>query len=418
MYWDLGGFFMLTGTKQITASDFTNGIQIGTNSFQTNMHFKKTNTPSKFLMHGPKFFDELRIYLLKNNELGEYALPSSALATLILLHYKVDDLGRLPRNFTLSIIANESDIPYSTIHTGFQALLHAGLVREIFIHGIPVYEICNYARYNRTAKEGNTHADKLSYFRIPNLLLETSILKELVSHRDSKGIIELLNLCNTFTRELKFKSKDSIKKYTLPRNMDGLKERLGRNAKKVRNYIEIISPIFTFDATVKKVRNPRKGRIARIREKIQQIVITQFTVTINSACVIENDRAEMRQTEAKMRKEATARLESIGIALTNKDRKDIVVSYKGEVSRIATYIKNKQLRDDFMTYTMSYAMDQCESFLALGEKIKSIGGMIRAKLRESFIPWAERYLDDDTRHALVLELISHDIDVPNAFRLT
>ncbi|MCQ6305653.1 hypothetical protein [Bacillus cereus] len=409
---------MLKSTQHVTASDFTKDIQIGTNSFQTNMQFRKTNTPSKFLMHGPKFFDELRIYLLKNNKLGEYALPSSALATLILLHYKVDDLGRLPRNFTLSIIANESDIPYSTIHTGFQALLHAGLVREIFIHGIPVYEICNYARYNRTAKEGNTHADKLSYFRIPNLLLETSILKELVSHRDSKGIIELLNLCNTFTRELKFKSKDSIEKYTLPRNMDGLKERLGRNAKKVRNYIEIISPIFTFDAAAKKVRNPRKGRIARIREKIQQIVITQFTVTINSACVIENDRAEMRQTEAKMRKEATARLESIGIALTNKDRKDIVVSYKGEVSRIATYIKNKQLRDDFMTYTMSYAMDQCESFLALGEKIKSIGGMIRAKLRESFIPWAERYLDDDTRHALVLELISHDIDVPNAFRLT
>ncbi|HDT6578563.1 TPA: hypothetical protein QFT23_004808 [Bacillus cereus] len=409
---------MFTSQPKVTASDFTNGIQIGTNSFQTNMQFKKTNTPSKFLMHGPKFFDELRIYLLKNNELGEYALPSSALATLILLHYKVDDLGRLPRNFTLSIIANESDIPYSTIHTGFQALLHAGLVREIFIHGIPVYEICNYARYNRTAKEGNTHADKLSYFRIPNLLLETSILKELVSHRDSKGIIELLNLCNTFTRELKFKSKDSIETYTLPRNMDGLKERLGRNAKKVRNYIEIISPIFTFDATVKKVRNPRKERIARIREKIQQIVITQFTVTINSACVMENDRDEIRQTEAKMRKEATARLESIGIALTNKDRKDIVVSYKGEVSRIATYIKNKQLRDDFMTYTMSYAMDQFESFLALGEKIKSIGGMIRAKLRESFVPWAERYLDDDTRHALVLELISHDIDVPNAFRLT
>ncbi|EEM44564.1 hypothetical protein bthur0005_56490 [Bacillus thuringiensis serovar pakistani str. T13001] len=200
--------------------------------------------------------------------------------------------------------------------------------------------------------------------------------------------------------------------------MDGLKERLGRNAKKVRNYLKIISPIFKFDAAIQKVRNPRKGRIARIREKIQQIVITQFTVSMNPACVIENDLAEIKQTEAKMRKEATARLESIGIALTTKDRKDIVVSYKGEVSRIATYIKNKQLRDDFMTYTMSYAMDQCESFLVLGEKIKSLGGMVRAKLRESFIPWAERYLDDDTRHALVLELISHDIDVPDAFRLT
>ncbi|QDZ76867.1 hypothetical protein D0437_29070 [Bacillus cereus] len=406
---------MLKNTEHVTANE----VYIGTNSFQTNMQFRKSNTPSKFLMHGPKFFDELRIYLIKNNELGEYALPSSALATYILLHYKVNDLGRLPRDFKLSIIANESDIPYTTIHTGFQALLHSGLVREIFINGkIPVYEICNYARLNRTAKETKDNDGKLSYFRIPNLLLETSILKELVSHRDSKGIIELLNLCNNFTRELEFKSKDSIEKYTLPRNMDGLKKRLGRNAKKVRNYLEIISPIFKFDAAAKKVRNPRKGRIARIREKIQQIVITQFTVNINSACVIENDRAEIRQTEAKMRKEATARLESIGIVLTTKDRKDIVVSYKGEVSRIATYIKNKQLRDDFMTYTMSYAMDQCESFLALGEKIKSLGGMIRAKLRESFIPWAERYLDDDTRHALVLELCSHDIDIPDAFRLT
>ncbi|MBT2578050.1 hypothetical protein J7E43_11610 [Bacillus sp. ISL-8] len=410
---------MVTSFENLTASDFTSDIQLDKKTFKTNMKFSNKNKKSKFLMHGPKFFDELRIYLIKNNELGEYALPSSALATYILLHYKVNDLGRLPRDFKLSTVANESDIPYTTIHTGFQALLHSGLVREIFINGkIPVYEICNYARFNRTAKETKDNDGKLSYFRIPNLLLETSILKELVSHRDNKGIIELLNLCNNFTRELEFKSKDSIEKYTLPRNMDGLKKRLGRNAKKVRSYLKIISPVFKFDVAIKKVRNPRKGRIARIREKIQQIVITQFTVSMNPTCVIENDRAEIKQTEAKMRKEATARLESIGIALTNKDRKDIVVSYKGEVSRIATYIKNKQLRDDFMTYTMSYAMDQCESFLALGEKIKSIGGLIRAKLRESFIPWAERYLDDDTRHALVLELTSHDIDVPDAFRLT
>ncbi|OUB96091.1 hypothetical protein BK784_20070 [Bacillus thuringiensis serovar medellin] len=409
---------METGFENITAMDLTSDIDLDKRTFKTNMKFSKKNKTSKYLMHGPKFFDELRIYLIKNNELGEFALPSSALATYILLHFKVNDLGRLPRDFKLSTIANESDIPYTTIHTGFQALLHSGLVREIFINGkIPVYEICNYARFNRAAKETKDNDGKLSYFRIPNLLLETSILKELVSHRDSKGIIEFLGLCTHFTHQFK-NSKNSVEDYSCVRNMDGLKERLGRNAKKVRNYLEIISPIFKFNAAIQKVRNPRKGRIARIREKIQQIVITQFTVIMNPACVIENDRAEIKQAEAKMRKEATARLESIGIALTTKDRKDIVVSYKGEVSRIATYIKNKQLRDDFMTYTMSYAMDQCESFLALGEKIKSIGGMIRAKLRESFIPWAERYLDDDTRHALVLELISHDIDVPDAFRLT
>ncbi|PEK69600.1 hypothetical protein [Bacillus pseudomycoides] len=385
----------------------------------TNVKFSKKNKTQKYLMHGPKFFNETRKYLIKNNELGEYALPSSALATYILLHYKVNDLGRLPRDFKLSNIAIESNIPYTTIHTGFQALLHSGLVREIFINGkIPVYEICNYARLNRTARESKDQDGELSYFRIPNVLLETSILKELVSHRDSKGIIEFLNLCTNFTHKLEY-SKNSVEDYSFVRNMDGLKERLGRNAKKVRNYIEIISPIFKFDATTKKVRNPRKGRIARIREKIQQIVITQFTVSMNPACVIENERAEIRQTEAKMRKEAMVRLESVGIALTNKERKDITVSFKNEISKIAAFIKDKKIRDSLMTYAMSYAMDQFEAYITeTGQKIKVIGAFVRAKFRESLVSWRNSYLDDDTRHEIVMSLTSNDIDVPDAFRLT
>lgn len=411
---------MATSYENVTAADLTNNIQIGTKTLKTNMKFsKKKETQQKYLMYGPKFFDELRIYLIKNSELGEYALPSSALATYILLHFKVNDVGLLPRDFKLSDIANESNIPYTTIHTGFQALLHSGLVREILINNkIPVYELCNYAKLNRTARESKNQDGGLSYFRLPNVLLETSILKELVSHRDSKGIIELLSLCNNFTRELKYKSKDSVEEYTFARNMDGLKKRLGRNAKKVRNYIEIISPIFKFDATTKKVRNPRKGRIARIREKIQQIVITQFIVSMNPACVIENAQAEIRQTEAKMRKEAMTRFKLIGIALANKDRKDITVAFKNEISKIAAFIKDKKLRDGLMTYTMTYAMDQFESLLATGMKVKIIGGFVRAKLRESLVSWRDTYLDDTTRHEILVKLIENKIDVPDSLRLT
>ncbi|MED1107675.1 hypothetical protein [Bacillus paramycoides] len=409
---------MLTGVENVTAAELTGNIQVGTKTYNTNMKFNnKKKQIQKHLMHGPKFFDETRRYIIKNHELGKYALPSSALATYILLHYKVNDLGLLPRDFKISDIAKESDIPYTTIHTGFHSLLDSGLVKEVLINGkIPVYKICNYARLNRTERESKEQSGGLSYFRVPNVLLETSILKELVSHRDSKGIIELLNLCNDFTRKLAY-SKNSVEEYTSPRNMKEFKERLGRNAKKVRNYIEIISPIFRFDVALKKVRNPRK-RITRIREKIQQIVITQFIVSMNPSCVIENDRAEIKQVEAKMRKEANARLHSVGIALANKDRKDITVAYKGEVSKIASCIKDKQVRDSFMTYTMSYAMDQCESLLAIGEKIKTIGGLVRAKLRESLVSWCDNYLDDATRHDIVLNLVSHDIDVPDAFRLT
>ena len=47
---------------------------------------------------------------------------------------------------------------------------------------------------------------------------------------------------------------------------------------KVRNYIEIISPIFRFDVA-EKVRNPRKGRIARIREKSNKLLSLNLQLT-------------------------------------------------------------------------------------------------------------------------------------------
>ena len=101
---------METGFENITAMDLTSDIHLDKRTFNTNMKFSK-KIKIKIPHAWAKVFDELRIYLIKNNELGEYALPSSALATYILLHYKVNDLGRLPRDFKLSIIANESDIP-------------------------------------------------------------------------------------------------------------------------------------------------------------------------------------------------------------------------------------------------------------------------------------------------------------------
>lgn len=104
---------------------------------------KQDRTPSKFLMRGAKFFDETRHYLRKNNELGEYALPASALATYIYLHFYVNDIGLLPRDFKLSFIANASDIAYTTIHTGFQSLLTAGLVRENLL--TEEYQYMNFA---------------------------------------------------------------------------------------------------------------------------------------------------------------------------------------------------------------------------------------------------------------------------------
>ncbi|RKI20302.1 hypothetical protein [Bacillus thuringiensis] len=388
----------------------------------TNIKLDTTsNISSKFLMRGVKMFDETRHYLLKNNKLGKYALPSSALATYIYLHFYVNDVGLLPRDFKLSIISNASGIAYTTVHTGFQALLESGMIREVFINGISIYEICNYARLNRTYKE-TTKQDigKLSYFRIPNHLLDSKVLKQLVSHRDSKGILLLLDLCNTFTRKIGLENKNQIEKFITQRTMSYLKEKLGRNAKKVREYLKIIRPIFPFTASNTEVRKPNMGRLTRIKEYVEQIFIKKFNVHISAECVIESQNKVLRQQEAHMRKEAKDRLKSLKLALSMKEGNDLIVAFKNEISTIAQFLKHTKDIKRFMTYTMTYALDELENFLKSGNKVSVLGAFMRAKFRESILSWRTKYIPDDSysdmRHDLVLALTTNNIPVPDALK--
>ncbi|WP_265939378.1 hypothetical protein [Bacillus thuringiensis] len=388
----------------------------------TNIKLDTTsNISSKFLMRGVKMFDETRHYLLKNNKLGKYALPSSALATYIYLHFYVNDVGLLPRDFKLSIISNASGIAYTTVHAGFQALLESGMIREVFINGISIYEICNYARLNRTYKE-TTKQDigKLSYFRIPNHLLDSKVLKQLVSHRDSKGILLLLDLCNTFTRKIGLENKNQIEKFITQRTMSYLKEKLGRNAKKVREYLKIIRPIFPFTASNTEVRKPNMGRLTRIKEYVEQIFIKKFNVHISAECVIESQNKVLRQQEAHMRKEAKDRLKSLKLALSMKEDNDLIVAFKNEISTIAQFLKHTKDIKRFMTYTMTYALDELENFLKSGNKVSVLGAFMRAKFRESILSWRTKYIPDDSysdmRHDLVLALTTNNIPVPDALK--
>ncbi len=75
------------------------------------------------------------------------------------------------------------------------------------------------------------------------------ILSSLVKARDNRGIMFLLNLINTFSRKVGMEHyKHNIDEFHITRRMAFLKERLKRNAKKVRQYIEIIKPIVQFTA--------------------------------------------------------------------------------------------------------------------------------------------------------------------------
>ena len=402
---------MLHDLSNVNIEDLTGNINIKDVKPKNNK--SKLHKQQKFLMHGPKFFDGL----LKRLKLEIYenpnGIPASALVTYILLHYKVNDMGLLPTDFVLADLGKESDIPYSTIHSGFQTLLSRQLVKEVFNNGIPVYEITDYAINNRTKLEGNMDCVALSYFRIPNLLLETSILKNLVSQRDSKGILLLLELCNSFTRELWQKNLSTIEDYSIVRKMKFLKERLGRNAKRVRRYIQTISPIFKCETIDTEVRKARKSRVSRILELTEQIFVRKFKIHLSTNCVVENDNAAIKQQEARMRKEATARFNAIGYPLSSSDLKNIVVAYRNEVSQIASFIENRLLRNQFMTYTMSSAMDDIEEYVkTTGKKLDSIGAIVRSKLREALYKWRFTSLDNATKHEIITKFIESKQEIP------
>ncbi len=361
------------------------------------MHTQMAFSQQNFKVHGVKFFNGLLNIVKLENERKE--LPSSALATYILLHFECNDIGMLPREFQIMDLAKKSGIPYTTIYTGFQVCLERRLVKETPVGNRTVYEIVDYALYNHTTAEtANMTGISLSYFRIPFHLIQTTIMSSLVKARDNRGIIFLLDLINTFSRKVGMEHyKHKIEEFQITRKMSSLKKRLNRNAKKVRHYIEIINPIVQFTAIDSKEKKSNETRITSVRKQVKQIIIEKFNVVFSSNCVIENDKKELHRPVAKCRKEAVSRLKHMGQALRKKDKENIMTAFRQEIVDIAIYLPTKQKQSELLIYAMTYALDQVESCMK-EQEIFSIPAFMRVQFRESWIGFKERNLSTGERH--------------------
>ncbi len=359
----------------------------------THINFSQQN----FKVHGVKFFDGLFNIVKLENERKE--LPSSALATYILLHFECNDIGMLPREFQIMDLAKKSGIPYTTIYTGFQVCLERKLVRETPVGNRTAYEIVDYALYNHTAAETTNMINiSLSYFRIPFYLIQTTILSSLVKARDNRGIMFLLELINTFSRKIGMEHyKHKIEEFEITRKMAFLKGKLKRNAKKVRQYIEIVKPIIKFNAVDPKDKKPSESRITRVRRQVQQVIIEKFNVIFSSNCVIENDKKELHRPIAKCRKEAVSRLKHMGQALRKKDKENIMTAFRQEIVDIAIYLPIKQKQNELLIYAMTYALDQVES-CTKEQDIFSIPAFMRVQFRASWTYFKEKSLSVEERH--------------------
>ncbi|TKI14635.1 hypothetical protein FC696_07500 [Bacillus wiedmannii] len=361
------------------------------------MHTQMAFSQQNLKVHGVKFFDGLLNTVKLENERKE--LPSSALATYILLHFECNDIGMLPREFQIMDLAKKSGIPYTTIYTGFQVCLEHRLIKETPVGNRTVYEIVDYALYNHTTAEtANMTGISLSYFRIPFHLIQTTIMSSLVKARDNRGIIFLLDLINTFSRKVGMEHyKHKIEEFQIIRKMAFLKERLNRNAKKVRQYIEIINPIVQFTAIDSKEKKSNETRITSVRKQVKQIIIEKFNVLFSSNCVIENDRKELHRPVAKCRKEAVSRLKHMGQALRKKDKENIMTAFRQEIVDIAIYLPTKQKQSELLIYAMTYALDQVESCMKEKE-IFSIPAFMRVQFRDSWIGFKEKNLSTGEKH--------------------
>ncbi|QWI46984.1 hypothetical protein [Bacillus mycoides] len=374
----------------------------------TQMNFSQQN----FKVHGVKFFDGLLNIVKLENERKE--LPSSALATYILLHFECNDIGMLPREFQIMDLAKKSGIPYTTIYTGFQVCLERRLVKETPVGNRTVYEVVDYALYNHTAAETTKTTDiSLSYFRIPFHLIQTTILSSLVKARDNRGIMFLLGLINTFSRKIGMEHyKHQIQEFEITRRMDFLKDKLNRNAKKVRQYIEIVKPIVQFTAIDSKEKKSSDSRIARVRKQVKQVIIEKFNVVFSLNCVIENDKKDLHRPVAKCRKEAVSRLKYMGQSLRKKDRENMMIAFKQEIVDAAAYMPTKEKQNELLITAMTYALDQVENYTK-EQEIFSIPAFMRVQFRESWSNFTEKSLSVEERNDVMMNYYNQNGAYPD-----
>ncbi|MBK5469278.1 hypothetical protein JFU54_01475 [Bacillus sp. TH19] len=373
------------------------------------MNAQMAFSQQNFKVHGVKFFDGLLNIVKLENERKE--LPSSALATYILLHFECNDIGMLPREFQIMDLAKKSGIPYTTIYTGFQVCLEHRLVKETPVGNRTVYEVVDYALYNHTAAK--TTDISLSYFRIPFHLIQTTILSSLVKARDNRGIMFLLELINTFSRKIGMEHyKHQIQEFEITRRMAFLKDKLNRNAKKVRQYIEILKPIVQFTAIDSKEKKSSDSRIARVRKQVKQVIIEKFNVVFFSNCVMENDKKDLHRPVAKCRKEAVSRLKYMGQSLRKKDRENMIIAFKQEIVDIAAYMPTKKKQNELLITAMTYALDQVENYTK-EQEIFSIPAFMRVQFREFWTDFTEKSLSVEERHDVMMNYYNQNGAYPD-----
>lgn len=253
-------------------------------------------------INGVKFFQhELNYLKLWHSESqGGSSLTASSLSAYLLLHFYVDDLGRIREDdLVLKDLTTKHNLPYSSIHKGFHHLFTLELLTHQNENNIRYIQIARYAENNTPNREG-----KMNYFVLPKQMLSSGVLCEFIKARDVSGLLGFLDLINGLSREQTRKGKKAV-----IRKCESL---LKIMKKTTRNIISWITRI---------------GSLVQIKEQDGQTRRKKvWTFAFSEDCFDSVDYdLPKAQLGAGIRKEVQSALASLPIPLKSKDVRDAYI---------------------------------------------------------------------------------------------
>lgn len=157
---------------------------------------------------GKKMFQRAITYLnLYHFDLKlEPKFTAGSLTAFIMLHFECNEDGRiLEDNFVLKNITKKYDLPYSSIHRGFNQLFEQNLLKYITVEGRRFIQLEFYD--NQVDDKGS-----MNYFILPTIVLQSNFLNECIKSRDVAGILMMLDCMNSLSRKQTMHGGGTVKR--------------------------------------------------------------------------------------------------------------------------------------------------------------------------------------------------------------
>lgn len=282
------------------------------------------------------------------------------------------------KEYKLSFWSKKLKIPYSSLYSGKLYLEKHFFVREEIQNGISVLVLQDIEKYNNPGMEKG----QLNYLLIPHTLFETNILAELVRTSNPEAIELMFSLFNQFRTAMSKKETIYLQELRQSRNMSTLKKQLNKNAKRVREVISLLEPLFNIEFEGLHFRG-------------NQVWIRKIWITLKEECVKEQSTEEFKvdHLTAILSHELTYFLDGLNIKYKPRDQFDIMVSFKQEVYDQLKMIKDHQ--DFKLERTLKHYFIQCmdnigsyihkQRQIRKNFRIHSLGAIFRKSFRKDFI---------------------------------